>query len=116
MSKKDLTRMFIVEIYSEPPMKIYPTNRIVCYHNDEIWSIDLADMTDYKSSNNKGFTYIFVNIDNISKYTWCIPLKKKNSQTIKNEIANILTTSEPKTLKMGSDRGTEFNTIIFQNF
>ena len=41
--------MFIVEIYSEPPMKNYPTNKIVYYHIDETWSNDLADMTDYKS-------------------------------------------------------------------
>ena len=29
-------------------MKIYPTNKIVYYQIDEIWSIDLADMLDYK--------------------------------------------------------------------
>ena len=31
------------------------TNKIVYNHIDEIWSIDLADMRDYKTSNNKGF-------------------------------------------------------------
>ena len=53
--KKDLPRIFIDEIYSKPPKKNYPTNKIVYNHIDEIWSIDLADMVDYKISNNKGF-------------------------------------------------------------
>ena len=58
--KKDLTKTFIDEIYSKPPQKNYPTNKIVYNHADEIWSIDLADMIDYKISNNKGFRYIFM--------------------------------------------------------
>ena len=42
-----------------PPLKIYPTNKIVYSHIDETSSIDLADMKDYKISNNKSFSYIF---------------------------------------------------------
>ena len=62
--KKDLTKTFIDEIYSTPPIKNYPTNKIIYNHIDDIWSIDLADMIDYKISNNKGFKYIFIVIDN----------------------------------------------------
>ena len=106
--KKDLTKIFIVEIYSKPPRKNYPTNKIVYNHIDEIWSIDLADMIDYKISNNKGYRYTFIIIDNFSKHLWAIPLKNKYSQTITNEFSNILTTSKRKPLKIESDRGTEF--------
>ena len=116
MMKKDLTKIFIDEIYSKPPMKNYPTNKIVYNHIDEIWSIDLADMIDYKTSNNKGFRYIFIVIDNFSKYLWAIPLTNKYSQTITNEFSNILTTSKRKPLKIESDRGTEFYNNVFQNF
>ena len=77
MINKDLTKIFIDENYSKPPRKNYPTNKIVYNHIDDIWSIDLADMIDYKISNNKGFRYIFIVIDNFSKYLWAIPLKKK---------------------------------------
>ena len=106
--KKDLTKIFIDEIYSKPPRKNYETNKIVYNHIDEIWSIDLADMIDYKNSNNKGYWYIFILIDNYSKYLWTIPLKNKYSQTITNEFSNILTTSKRKPPKIESDRGTEF--------
>ena len=81
-----------------------------------MWSFDLADMIDYKISNNKGFRYIFIIIDSFSKYLWAIPLKNNYSQTITNEFSNILTISKRKPLKVESDRGTEFYNSIFQNF
>ena len=116
MLKKDLIKIFIDEIYSKPPRKNYSTNKIIYIHIDEIWSIDLADMIDYKITNNKGFRYIFIIVDNFSKYLWAIPLKNKYSQTMTNEFSNILTTSKRKPLKIESDRGTEFYNSIFQNF
>ena len=79
-------------------MRNYPTYRIVYNHVDEIWSIDLADFLEYKFSNNKGYRYIFIIIDNFSKYLWAIPLKNKYSQTITNEFSNISTTSKRKPL------------------
>ena len=116
MTKRDLTKIFIDEIYSTPPKKNYPTNKIIHKHIDEIWSIDLADMIDYKISNNKGFRYIFIIVDNFSKYLWAIPLKNKYSQTITDEFSNILTKSKRKPLKIESDRGAEFYNSVFQKF
>ena len=113
MSKKgNLTTIFVDEIYSKPPMRNYRTNKIVYNHIDEIWSIDLADFLDYKISNNKGFRYIFIIIDNFSKHLWAIPLKNKYSQTITNEFSNILTFSKRRPLKLESDRGIEFCTLL----
>ena len=116
MVKRDLIKIFIDEIYSTPPRKNYPTDKRIYNHIDEIWSIDLADMIDYKISNNKRFRYIFVKIDNFSKHIWCIPLKNIYSQTITNEFSNILSSSKRSPLKIESDRGTEFYNNIFQNF
>ena len=100
---KDLKKIFIDEIYSKPPRRKYPTNKIVYNHIDEIWSIDLADFSDYKTSNNKGFRYIFIIIDNFSKYLWSIPLKNKYSKTITDEFSNNVTTSKRKPLEIESD-------------
>ena len=116
MSKKDLTKIFIDEIYSKPPEKNYPTNKIVYNFVNEIWSIDLADFSDYKTLNNKGFRYIFIVIDNFSKYLWAIPVRNKYSQNITNEISKIITTSKRKPLKLESDRRTEFYNSLFQKF
>ena len=114
--RRDLTKIFIDEIYSKPPRKNYPTNKKIYNHIDEIWSIDLADMIDYKISNNKGYRYIFIVIDNFSNYLWAIPLKNKSIQIITNEFSNILTTSKRQPNKLESDRGSVFHNSIFQNF
>ena len=52
--KKDSSKMFIDEIYSSQPKKNYETKKIVHNHIDGIWSIHLAEMVDYKNSNDKG--------------------------------------------------------------
>ena len=77
MVKRDLTKIFVDEIYSKPPKKNYETNKIVYNSIDEIWSIDLADFSDYKISNNKGFRDIFIIIDNYSKNVRAVPLENK---------------------------------------
>ena len=116
MKKRDLTKIFVDEIYSKPSLRNYPSNKKVYNYVDEIWSIDLADFLDYKTSNNKGFRYIFIIIDIFSKYLWAILPKNKYSQTITNEFSNILKTSKRKPIKLESDRGSEFYNSFFQNF
>ena len=115
MKKRDLTKIFVDEIYSKPPRKTYPTNKIVYNSIDEIWSIDLADFLEYKTSNNKGFRYILVIIDNFSKHLWAIPLKNNYSQTITQDFSNFLTESIQKPLKIESERGKNWYNSIFQN-
>ena len=112
--KKDSTKIFIDEIYSKALSRNYPTNKIIYNHIDEIWSIDSADMIDYKISNNKGYRYIFIIIDNFSKYLWGIPLKNKNSKTITDEFSNVLSKSKRSPIKL--DRGSEWYNSFFQSF
>ena len=112
--KKDFIKNFIDEINSTPPYKSYETNNFLNSHIDEIWSIDLADMIDCKTSNIKQYRYTFSIIDNFSKCAWCIPLKNKNSQIITKEDSNILTTSKRTPLNLEPDRGAAFYNTIFQ--
>ena len=116
MLKKYNFKTFVDEVYPKPPKRNYPTNKKIFIHIDEIWSIDLADMIDYKFSNNKGFRYIFIIIDNFSKYVWAIPPKNKKSQTITQEFSNILTKSMRKLLETESDRGGEQYKSLSQSF
>ena len=68
-------KTFIDKIYIKPPLRNYPTNKLIYNHIDEVSSIYLADFSDYKTSNNKTFSYIFETIDKFSKYLWAMPLK-----------------------------------------
>ena len=115
MSQKNI-KIFINEIYSEPPKKYYPTNKTDVYHIDDIWSLDILDLKDYGPENNRGYRYVLVVIDNFSKYGWTIPLKNKNALTIKDSFESILLSSKRKPNLIESDRGKEFYNNIFQDF
>ena len=114
MTQKNI-KIFINEIYSKPPRNYYPTNKTDVYFIDDIWSLDILDLKDYGSENNRGYRYVLVVIDNFSKFGWTIPLKNKIAQTIKDSFENMLTNSNRKPNLIESDRGKEFCNNIFQD-
>ena len=115
MTQKNI-KIFINEIYSKPPREYYPTNKTDVYFIDDIWSLDILDLKDYGSNNNRGYRYVLVTIDNFSKFGWTIPLKNKNAQTIKDSFENIIISSKRKPNLIETDRGKEFYNNIFQDF
>ena len=115
MTQKNI-KIFRNEIYSKGPKRNYATNKTNVYHIDDIWSLDILDLKDYGSENNRGHRYVLVTIDNFSKYGWTVPLKNKNAQTIKDSFENILITSKRKPNLIETDRGKEFFNNIFQDF
>ena len=115
MSQKHI-KIFINEIYSKGPRKSYPTNKTDVYHIDDIWSLDILDLKDYGPENNRGYRNVLVTIDNFSKYGWIIPIKNKNSLTIKDSFEKILISSKRRPSLIESDRGKEFYNNIFQDF
>ena len=115
MTQKNI-KIFINEIYSKGPKRNYITNKTDVYHIDDIWSMDILDLKDYGSENNRNHRYVLVIIDNFSKFGWTVPLKNKNAQTIKDAFENILINSKRSPNLIESDRGKEFYNIIFQDF
>ena len=109
-------KIFINEIYSEPPKKNYITNKTDVYHIDDMWSLDILDLKDYGPENNRGYRYVLVTIDNFSKFGWTTPLKNKYAITIKDSFENILLNSKRKPNLIESDRGKEFYNNIFRDF
>ena len=98
MTQKTIKK-FINEIYSKPPKKNYPTNKINkinAYHIDDIWSLDILDLKHYGSENNRNYRYVSVIVDSFSKFGFATPLKNKNAQTIKDSFEKILIGSKRK--------------------
>ena len=61
---------------NKPVINKFERKKVIVNHIDEIHSCDLVDMQKY-SRVNKGYKYIFTNIDVFSKYAWAFPLKTK---------------------------------------
>ena len=114
MTQKNI-KIFINEIYSKPPKKYYATNKTDVHHVDGTWSLDILDLKDYGPKNNRSYRYVFVTIDNFSKFGWTVSLKNKNAQTIKDSFENILISSKRKPGLIESDRGKEFYNKVFQD-
>ena len=55
-------------------------------------------------------------IDNYSKFGWTVPLKNKNSQTIKDFSDKKFISSKRSPYLMKTDRRKEFYNSFFQNF
>ena len=66
------------EEVNKPVINKFPRKKMIVNYIDEIHSCDLVDMVKY-SRMNKGFRYIFINIDIFSKCAWCFSIKSKKN-------------------------------------
>ena len=72
----------------------FERKKVIVNHIDEIHSCDLVDMVKY-SKVNRGYKYIFTNIDIFSKYAWSFPLKTKTIKEIKSYFQKIFKNRKP---------------------
>ena len=79
---------------NKPVINKFERKKIIVNHIDEIHSCDLVDMQKY-SRVNKGYKYIFTNIDIFSKYAWSFLLKTKNIKEIKSCFQKIFNERKP---------------------
>ena len=73
----------------------FPRQKVIVNHINEIHSTDLVDMSQY-SKMNKGYKYIFTNIDVFSKIAYAFPLKTKTIKEIKSCFQKIFKNNKPK--------------------
>ena len=83
------------EELNKPVINKFERKKVVINHIDEIHSCDLVDMTKY-SRMNKGYKYIFTNIDVFSKYAWSFPIKSKEIVNIKPCFQKIFKERKPE--------------------
>ena len=80
---------------NKPVINKFERKKVIVNHIDEIHSCDLVDMQKY-SKVNRGYKYIFTNIDIFSKYAWSFPLKSKTIKDIKPCFGKIFKERKPK--------------------
>ena len=71
----------------------------------ERYQVDLAEISvEYNMKNT--FPYLLSRIDHFSKYAWTIPIRNKESITVRNAIARVFIHGYPELIQ--SDNGKEF--------
>ena len=98
---------------NKPTIQKFERKKVIVNHIDEIHSTDLVGMTQY-SKINKGYKYIFTNIDVFSKYACTFPLKSKKIQDIKACFEKIFKKNKPKYI--WSDKEPSFFSKEMQQF
>ena len=98
---------------NKPTINKFPRQKIIVKHINEIHSTDLVDITQY-SKINKGYKYIFTNIDIFSKIAYAFPLKSKKIGDIKSCFEKIFKNNKPKYI--WSDKEPSFLSKEMQQF
>ena len=98
---------------NKPTINKFPRQKVIVKHINEIHSTDLVDMTQY-SKINKGYKYIFTNIDIFSKIAYAFPLKSKKIGDIKSCFEKIFKNNKPKYI--WSDKESSFLSKEMQQF
>ena len=98
---------------NKPTINKFPRQKIIVNHINEIHSTDLVDMSQY-SKMNKGYKYIFTNIDVFSKIAYAYPIKSKKIQDIKPCFQKIFEKNKPKYI--WSDKEPAFLSKEMQQF
>ena len=98
---------------NKPTIQKFERQKVIVNHINEIHSTDLVDMTQY-SKINRGYKYIFTNIDVFSKIAYAFPLKSKKIQDIKPCFEKIFLKNRPK--YFWSDKEPAFLSKEMQKF
>jgi IS30 family transposase len=88
--------------------------KVVSYHINNIWALDLVEMQEFKDNNN-GYNYILTCIDLYSRYAWVKPLKNKTALEVKNAIESIIKEVKAYPQKFYVDEGKEFYNKTLDN-
>lgn len=93
--------------------KRFPRNPYTVTNIDDVWEMDLADLSNLSKYNSK-YRYILNVIDIFSRYAWSVPLKDKTGSSITAALKSLFLNRKPITLQ--SDKGTEFVNTTVQRY
>lgn len=104
------------EVYTvhRPARKTYPRNKVISGGIDDVWQVDLVDLSKLSRLNN-GNKYLITCIDVFSKYAWVQPIKKKSSDAVLEGFKKIINKGRIP-LKLQTDQGTEFLNKKFKEY
>ena len=90
-----------------PSRKKFTRNKVVVDAMDELWDMDLIDMT-YMSKYNDGYLFILAIVDIFSRYAWAVPIKSKKAVDVLSGLHLLFDSTERRPITIRSDKGSEF--------
>ena len=92
---------------------------IVAFKINEIWQIDIYDVSRYETSNKK-FKYMFAVVDVFTRYAYIVPMKNKDIESTTKAIQEVLSYHKeaPNLIMSDNDSsfmGSEFQKVLVKN-
>lgn len=109
-----MSKLDIVNEIHKPARKNFQRRSVIIKGIDDLWQADLIDMQKY-SKENKGFNYILVVIDALSKFTWTVPVKSKTKNDIHKAMQTVMMQSRRYPKNLQTDFGKEFYNSLFKS-
>ena len=104
----------VTQLYKrQPRIKYYFP--IVAKDINEIWQIDLMDMSDIAAANNN-IKYFFIAVDVFSRFASVVPMKNKFSKTVIDAMKETFKVMSGKPKILNCDNGSEFINNDFKKF
>ena len=97
----------------KPVRKRFPRNPYTVTNIDDVWEMDLADLSSLSIYNDK-YKYLLNVIDIFSRYAWSVPLQDKTGTSITTALKSLFKNRKPITIQ--SDKGTEFVNSSVQQY
>jgi len=96
----------------KPVTKKFPRNPYTVTNIDDVWEMDLADLSSLSKYNK--YKYLLNVIDIFSRYAWSVPLKDKTGNSITSTLKSLFQYRRPNNIQ--SDKFTEFDNATVQQY
>lgn len=114
ISKEEYLKSVATELHSVARKK-FPRLSVKSAYKDQIWSMDIVDMSEWEKSND-GYKYILNAVDVYTRYAFSEPLKTKSGKETFNAFLKIIQKSERLPDKIWVDQGSEFYNSYFKKW
>ena len=92
----------------------FPRRKTLAKYPNFLWQCDLIDLGNDIAQKNKGFRYILVAIDVLTRFVRASPLKNKTASAVLNSFKKMMKKTKPT--KIQTDDGGEFMNRILKTF
>ena len=99
----------------QPVKYKFKRRRIITQGIDDLWDMDLADVSNLAQHNND-VHFLLVVIDVFSRYLWVEPLQNKRHETVLQAFTNIFDKTDRRPKLLRSDKGKEFTNRWVKQF
>lgn len=94
--------------------KNFPRRRVYTKGIDDLWQLDLADLSKYARNKNNNNRFILTVIDVMSKHAWAVAVRNKTGKSVTEAMKKVFKQSSPRVPKnIQVDMGKEFYNSTF---